>query len=71
MQQEFIVRGLAARDDARRTGKYVTAEAVLAGLDKTLARTRKRLPASELHGPVHACRRERPATLFDFLANGM
>ncbi len=38
MQQEFVSRGLAARDDARRTGKYVSAEAVLAGLDKTLAR---------------------------------
>lgn len=38
MQQEFVARGLAARDDARRTGKYVTAEAVLVGLDKTLAR---------------------------------
>ncbi len=38
MQQEFIARGLTARDDARRTGKYVSAEAVLAGLDKTLAR---------------------------------
>jgi predicted transcriptional regulator len=38
MQQEFIARGLAARDDARHTGKYVSAEAVLAGLDKTLAR---------------------------------
>lgn len=41
MQQEFVARGLAARNDARRTGKYVTAEAVLAGLDKTLVRTRK------------------------------
>ena len=41
MQQEFVARGLAARDEARQTGKYVTAEAVLAGLDKTLARTRK------------------------------
>jgi hypothetical protein len=41
MQQEFVARGLAARDEARRAGKYVTAEAVLAGLDKTLARTRK------------------------------
>jgi hypothetical protein len=41
MQQEFVARGLASRDEARRTGKYVTAETVLAGLDKTLARTRK------------------------------
>lgn len=41
MQQEFVARGLAARDEARRSGKYVSAEAVLAGLDKTLVRTRK------------------------------
>ncbi|MCR4302627.1 MAG: prevent-host-death protein [Gallionella sp.] len=41
MQQEFVTRGLAARDEARRTGKYVSAEEVLAGLDKTLARPRK------------------------------
>jgi hypothetical protein len=41
MQQEFVARGLAARDEARRTGKYVSAEDVLASLDKTLARSRK------------------------------
>ena len=41
MQQEFVARGLAARDEARRTGKYVSADEVLAGLDKTLARPRK------------------------------
>ncbi len=41
MQQEFVARGLAARDEARRAGKYVSADEVLAGLDKTLARTRK------------------------------
>jgi uncharacterized protein (DUF1778 family) len=41
MQQEFITRGLAARDEARKTGKYVSADDVLAGLDKTLARSRK------------------------------
>lgn len=41
MQQEFIARGLAARDESRRSGKYISAEAVLAGLDKTLARARK------------------------------
>ena len=41
MQQEFVARGLAARDEARRTGKYVSADEVLAGIDKTLARTRK------------------------------
>ncbi len=41
MQQEFVARGLAARDEARQTGNYVSAEEVLAGLDKTLARSRK------------------------------
>lgn len=41
MQQEFVARGLAARDEARRTGNYVSADEVLAGLDKTLARSRK------------------------------
>jgi len=41
MQQEFVARGLAARDEARRTGIYISADEVLAGLDKTLARSRK------------------------------
>ncbi len=41
MQQEFVVRGLAARDEARRTGHYVSTNEVLAGLDKTLAHSRK------------------------------
>jgi len=42
MQQEFVTRGLAARDEARQTGKYVSADEVLAGLDKTLARSSKK-----------------------------
>ena len=41
MQQEFVARGLSARDEARRTGQYVSAEDVLAELDKTLLRSRK------------------------------
>ena len=41
MQREFIARGLAARDEAPRSGQYVSADEVLAGLDRTLARTRK------------------------------
>jgi len=41
MQQEFVARGLAVRDKARRMGKYVSADDVLAGLDRTLARSRK------------------------------
>jgi hypothetical protein len=41
MQQEFVTRGLAARDEARQSGRYFSADVVLAGLDKTLARARK------------------------------
>ena len=41
LQQEFVARGLAARDEARRSGRYVSADEVLMGLDKTLARSRK------------------------------
>ena len=41
MQQEFIVRGLVARDEAHQTGKYVSAEEVLEGLDKSLERSLK------------------------------
>ena len=36
-QQEFISRGLASRDEARRSGDYVPAEAVLRELDEMLA----------------------------------
>lgn len=38
MQAEFIARGLAAREEARRTGVYFTVEESLAGLDAILAR---------------------------------
>lgn len=41
LRQEFVARGLVARDEARQTGRYISAEEVLAGLDKTLARSRK------------------------------
>ena len=41
MQQEFVARGLAARDEARSTGNYVSVEVLLAGLDKSLAKARK------------------------------
>ena len=37
LQSEFIARGLASRDQARETGRYVGAEAVLGRLDKMLA----------------------------------
>lgn len=36
-QQEFIARGLASRDEARRSGEYFAAEDVLHELDDMLA----------------------------------
>ena len=36
VQAEFIARGLRARDDARRNNDYVTADEVLAGLQRKL-----------------------------------
>jgi predicted transcriptional regulator len=38
MQAEFIARGLAAREDAKRTGGYFTVNESLAGLDAILAK---------------------------------
>jgi predicted transcriptional regulator len=37
MQREFIARGLASRDEARRTGEYFAAEDVLSEMDDMLA----------------------------------
>jgi predicted transcriptional regulator len=37
LQQEFIARGLASRDEARQTGEYFPAEDVLRELDEMLA----------------------------------
>jgi predicted transcriptional regulator len=39
-QREFVARGLASRDEARRTGKYVSSGEVLKGLKKKLARAK-------------------------------
>ncbi|CAG9193481.1 Prevent-host-death protein [Burkholderia vietnamiensis] len=36
LQSEFIARGLASRDDARRTGEYVSAADVLERLGRRL-----------------------------------
>lgn len=36
IQAEFIARGLRSRDEARRTGEYVDADVVLAGLQRKL-----------------------------------
>lgn len=35
-QQEFIARGMASRENAKKTGKYFTAEESLAALDAIL-----------------------------------
>lgn len=44
-QQEFISRGLLARDEARASGTYVTAEDMLSRLDDSLARAHKKQSA--------------------------
>ena len=42
-QAEFIARGLASRDEARRTGEYITLDQVDATLSGMLGQARKRL----------------------------
>ncbi|NCT68386.1 MAG: hypothetical protein GXC76_12225 [Rhodanobacteraceae bacterium] len=42
LQEEFISRGLAARDKARGSGDYVSAAAVLKGLESRLAKAKKK-----------------------------
>jgi predicted transcriptional regulator len=37
IQQEFIARGLRSRDNARQTGKYASADAVIGRLEQMLA----------------------------------
>ena len=37
VQQEFIARGLRSRDNARQTGKYASADAVIGRLEQMLA----------------------------------
>lgn len=36
-QREFIVRGLASRDEAKRSGAYIKSDAVIGRLEKMLA----------------------------------
>ena len=43
MQREFIARGLAAREELRRTGQYFTAEQVLSELQSMLARRKSKI----------------------------
>lgn len=45
-QQEFIQRGLRAREEARLSGKYVSANEMLSRLGNTLKKTRTK-PASK------------------------
>lgn len=40
LQSEFVARGLASREQARKTGSYVNADAVLGRLEKMLASAR-------------------------------
>lgn len=46
-QREFIARGLKSRDAARRTGTYITSEAVLKNLEKRLARAKTKSKAGK------------------------
>lgn len=46
VQAEFIARGLRSRDDAKRTGDYVDADDVVAGLQRKLDAARARLAES-------------------------
>ena len=46
-QAAFIERGLASRDAARASGRYVTAAAVLGKLDRRLKGARKRMAAAK------------------------
>ncbi len=41
LQDEFVVRGLASGNKARKSGEYYSAEEVLAGLDSMLANYEK------------------------------
>ncbi len=41
-QQEFIARGLASQDEAKRTGVYFSSEEVLAELDTIIASAKKK-----------------------------
>jgi hypothetical protein len=45
MDAEFLARGMASRDEARRSGRYVSAAAVLSELDRRLKRSEARSKA--------------------------
>ncbi len=48
IEEEFIKRGLASRDRARRSGKYTPAALVVEGLRRRLNRARTNNEASKL-----------------------
>ena len=41
-QEEFIARGLASREKARRSGKYISSTIVLKGLESRLTKAKKK-----------------------------
>lgn len=41
-QSEFISRGLASRDEAKRSGEYLSSDSVLKDLDRMLATAEKK-----------------------------
>ena len=43
IQQEFIARGLASRDEAQRTGEYFSAEAVFDELNTMLTQAEEKI----------------------------
>lgn len=45
-QREFIARGLSARDDAKRTGQYVSATDMLKRLDQTIEKAKANTQAN-------------------------
>lgn len=47
-QREFVARGLAARDEAARTGRHVSADVVLGKLETMLAEAKARAGAEAL-----------------------
>ena len=45
-QAEFVARGMRSLDDARRTGDFVEADAIVQALQRKLDAARKRKPAT-------------------------
>jgi len=45
MQSEFIARGIASREDAKRSGEYFSADSVLKDLDRMLAKAENKTKA--------------------------